>query len=762
MKFTIPKIKDERLRIAVAIIPAYVLFLILLYILDALSENDIRLILLVLVPVLAIVAILGMPLYRNKRIGLGGGWIYLFIIYCIFFALLSNTSFLSGSRIPVTATDATPPPKLFGLDIVEDWHFQLAPKTIYTDSILIIGMESVETISRRSDDVRLSPLDSLRALNKIRRGFLGILNQAILEKAKAVVFDYVMDDSSDFDTVLSRAIISAEKAKIPVCICQGLEPSKDNPDSLLLIPITPIIRKSLKDSRLGHCLMYLQSDTIMRLAPTQIKFGDDDETIVSLSQAVAGSLGNNEDTRINSDFLFINNIKSGFDTISFRGSVSKLPSFRNKIIFVGSHRVKDISKTPYGKRWGVEIHALLSSAMLANNTITYANRFVGFLIIFLSCFCLLLIQGSSKLKDPKMLLYGAVVLSIGIILLCILAIRFTNIWIDMAFPLLALWLFTLLLWRGASVKAYWNAKREDPEIADGMFDTFIFHHAADTHAVQKSLLEELETRGLKYDTYAWDSDAPEEDFDRFGDKITTANSIIAAWGHAEDGKDFFRFVQKCVNQKAGKGVPVIGVVVDGDARKVKIPRSISSQQRDVSTLSRNKIKSLKNIQWDITGCLPQPLQVFISYAHEDTAFKEQLLVSLKAIEREELIHTWNDSNLIPAQRWNKEILENLRNAHLIIFLISPDYYGSDFIAEVEEPEAWVRHLEHDVQLIPVVCRFTDWSKSKLAQFQGLPDGANPIDNWDNIGQAWLSVNKGLRKTIRIANEKRREKGDLCN
>ena len=69
--------------------------------------------------------------------------------------------------------------------------------------------------------------------------------------------------------------------------------------------------------------------------------------------------------------------------------------------------------------------------------------------------------------------------------------------------------------------------------------------------------------------------------------------------------------------------------------------------------------------------------VFLSYAHEDTSYREKLSKHLSALRRERLIEDWHDGQLLPGQRWEPRIFEQLHAAHIILLLISADFLASD-------------------------------------------------------------------------------------
>ncbi len=147
------------------------------------------------------------------------------------------------------------------------------------------------------------------------------------------------------------------------------------------------------------------------------------------------------------------------------------------------------------------------------------------------------------------------------------------------------------------------------------------------------------------------------------------------------------------------------------------------------------------------------INVFISYAHKDESFKEELEMHLKPLTRSS-IHLWTDRNIEPGQQWDDEIKGNLKHADVLLFLISPAFMASDYIHNVEIEKALERYQQNKLAVVPIVIRPSDWSALELNKFQALPKNAQPISTWDDQDQAWLDVVKRLKPLFeKIAKKK---------
>ncbi len=127
-----------------------------------------------------------------------------------------------------------------------------------------------------------------------------------------------------------------------------------------------------------------------------------------------------------------------------------------------------------------------------------------------------------------------------------------------------------------------------------------------------------------------------------------------------------------------------------------------------------------------------PITIFYSYSHNDEALKEQLDTRLALLRRRGLVSTWHDRRILPGQDWNKVIDTHLDEADIVIFLVSADFIASDYCYG---------------KGIPVIVRAVDWGDTMFGKLQALPKDARPVTSWNNQDEAWMDVEKGVKKAI---------------
>jgi hypothetical protein len=113
--------------------------------------------------------------------------------------------------------------------------------------------------------------------------------------------------------------------------------------------------------------------------------------------------------------------------------------------------------------------------------------------------------------------------------------------------------------------------------------------------------------------------------------------------------------------------------------------------------------------------------VFLSYAHEDQAWRQRFEVLLKPLVRRHGLTVWTDQAIDPGQRWRPEIETAIARSRMALLLVSADFLASDFIMRHELPAL----LRHGVRLVPVLVGACQWKAvPELAQVQWLHDTAD--------------------------------------
>ena len=143
----------------------------------------------------------------------------------------------------------------------------------------------------------------------------------------------------------------------------------------------------------------------------------------------------------------------------------------------------------------------------------------------------------------------------------------------------------------------------------------------------------------------------------------------------------------------------------------------------------------------------KPIELFCSYAHEDELHLQKLEIHLSMLKRQELIATWHDRKITAGTQWAQAIDTHLNSASVILLLVGPDFFASDYCCGIEMTRALERHQTNEARVIPILLRPVDWHGAPFAHLQALPTNAKPVTRWSNRDEAWASVATGIRRAI---------------
>src|SRR5450755_173055 len=144
---------------------------------------------------------------------------------------------------------------------------------------------------------------------------------------------------------------------------------------------------------------------------------------------------------------------------------------------------------------------------------------------------------------------------------------------------------------------------------------------------------------------------------------------------------------------------------------------------------------------------PEPVTMFLSYAHEDEPLREELEKHLSLLQRQGLVSTWQNRRITAGTDWAQAIDEHLKNASIILLLVSADFLASDYCYGVEMQRALERHEADQARVIPIALRPCDWKDAPFAHLQALPTNARPITTWLDRDEAWADVVRRIREVV---------------
>ncbi len=140
-------------------------------------------------------------------------------------------------------------------------------------------------------------------------------------------------------------------------------------------------------------------------------------------------------------------------------------------------------------------------------------------------------------------------------------------------------------------------------------------------------------------------------------------------------------------------------------------------------------------------------KVFISYSHLDKEILNDVQRHFKPFLSQ--IDFWDDTKILPGQRWKEEIRAMIDQTKVAILLVSTDFLGSEFIATNELPPL-LKAAENDGAAILILivkpCLFEEFPD--LNQYQAMNPPNRPVSKMVEDEKEELLVNL-VRQTKRI-------------
>ncbi|SRR6266487_682739 len=142
-----------------------------------------------------------------------------------------------------------------------------------------------------------------------------------------------------------------------------------------------------------------------------------------------------------------------------------------------------------------------------------------------------------------------------------------------------------------------------------------------------------------------------------------------------------------------------------------------------------------------------PIKIFIGYAPKDKSLLKVLKRYLMPLQREGLIRTWDDGEIDAGVAREWEISKHLKNAEIILLLISSNFIASDYCYHVVMKQAMERYEQGKAHIIPILLQPVDWQGVPFGELQVLPTGAQPVTRWRSRDDAFFDVAQGIRRVV---------------
>lgn len=145
--------------------------------------------------------------------------------------------------------------------------------------------------------------------------------------------------------------------------------------------------------------------------------------------------------------------------------------------------------------------------------------------------------------------------------------------------------------------------------------------------------------------------------------------------------------------------------------------------------------------------MTEPINIFISYSHQDAPLHDELVTHLALMRRQGIVSAWHDRQIEPGADWRERTHEQLERAQVFLLLVSSDFLASDYCYGVELSHAIKRLETGRTLLLPIILRPCELTGAPFSGCSLLPRGGKPITTWRNRDEAWQDVVQGIRDAI---------------
>lgn len=145
--------------------------------------------------------------------------------------------------------------------------------------------------------------------------------------------------------------------------------------------------------------------------------------------------------------------------------------------------------------------------------------------------------------------------------------------------------------------------------------------------------------------------------------------------------------------------------------------------------------------------------IFISYAHEDREYLNELNKPLSLVRERFGCQLWEDSHIEHGENWEAEIYEHLAQADLAILLLSPNFVASDFILHIELPLLLKRFHANEVKLLPVMVGKVDLELIGINKLQTIPPPEQPLNSIESkvkCDDYYYEIAKSVKKILQAS------------
>ena len=140
------------------------------------------------------------------------------------------------------------------------------------------------------------------------------------------------------------------------------------------------------------------------------------------------------------------------------------------------------------------------------------------------------------------------------------------------------------------------------------------------------------------------------------------------------------------------------------------------------------------------------VRIFVSYSRVHEASREKLKIHLAPLTRDNVV-LWYDGEMEAGDKLTTKISNAIRNSHIFVALLSPEYLDSDW-CQMEYRRAMSRRARGLMRVVATIVRPCLWKETPVADLVVLPDGGRAVIEWRSADTAFLNVAQGIGRVVK--------------
>jgi len=143
----------------------------------------------------------------------------------------------------------------------------------------------------------------------------------------------------------------------------------------------------------------------------------------------------------------------------------------------------------------------------------------------------------------------------------------------------------------------------------------------------------------------------------------------------------------------------------------------------------------------------QRSKVFVSYSRIDVDVLNSMKRHFKPLT--EKIDFWDDSRIMPGEKWKEEIEAAMADVKVALLLVSIDFFNSEFITSNELPRLLKSSEEEGATILIIIVKPIAFELFELSRYQTLNKPEYPISTMDETEREnlWVNVVREVLKVI---------------